>query len=387
MNMTMLRPVKDQSCNGQQIGFLLHIGTHKTRTSSLQTFLQLNTSSLLKKGIFYAAPEGHRNANFLLKDLSRAEGRKAQTFFRESTTKARRNGADLVLLSAEAFYAMTAFRQLFDGVIAEDYRAAEVRSIGHVRAAIPQAAHVTIICYFRRQDRFLESIYNQIVKVDAYSGTISEFQSLIEPALDYAGHLELWRSIFPNARFIVRNQEELADRIVDDFLDSFLDREDRSALTWRDVHVNKRLGRDVLEYKRLLNRIPCGRAEQHMNAQAVMEISEQLGDNRLYQQYLDAAARANVLARAAIGNEALVQNHGMQPFSALGAAPASASYPGLSTEKAIEIYVRHRKVKSSFSYRRRWLGVAMADALKRRGGVATWLLGVLRKTGVHRLFA
>jgi len=383
----MLGSREYQSSNGRPIGFLLHIGTHKTRTSSLQTFLQLNASALLKRGILYAAPQGHRNANFLLKDLSRAEGRQAQAFFGESAKKAQRADADLILLSAEAFYAMTAFRQLFDGVIADDYRAAESRAIGQVRAAIPEAAHVTIICYFRRQDRFLESIYNQIVKVDAYSGNVGEFRCLIEPALDYAGHLELWRAAFPSAKFIVRNQEELADRILDDFLNSFLGRADRSALTWRDVHVNKRLGRDVLEYKRLLNRIPCGRAERHMNAQAVMEISEQLGDNSLYQHYLDVAERVDVLARAQIGNEALVQNYGMQPFSALSTASETITYPGLSAEKAMEIFVRHRKVKSSFSYRRRWLGVAVAEALKRRGRGATWLLGVLRKTGVQRFFA
>lgn len=383
----MLGSIKEQSSDGRPLGFVLHIGTHKTRTSSLQTFLQQNASALLKKGVLYATPEGHRNVNFLLKDVSRFEGRQAQAFFGKSATKARRAGADLIVLSAEAFYAMTAFRQLFDGDVGDDYWVAESRAIGHVRAAVPDAARVTIICYFRRQDRFLEAIYNQIVKVDAFSGNINEFHSLIEPALDYAAHLELWGAAFPKAKFIVRNQEELGRRIVDDFVELFLDREGRSALTQRDVHVNKRLNRDVLEYKRLLNGIPCGTAERYMNAQAVMEISEQLGDTHSYQNYLGTEARADVLARAEIGNKALVKRYGMQSFSALGATSRLTAYPGLSIEKAVEIFVRHRKVKSSLSYRRRWLGMAAAEALKRRGRGATWFLGVLRKTGVQRFFS
>ena len=365
---------------------LLHVGTHKTRTSSLQTYLKLNASALQERGILYAAPEGHRNANFLFNDLSGAEGRQANAFLRGFVTKARRTGADVILLSAEAFYAMTTFRQLIDGTVVDDYRAAEARAIGRLRAAIPQAAITTVCCYFRRQDHFLESLYNQIVKVDAYAGSVLDFHCLTKPALDYAGHLDLWRAAFPRAKIIARNHEGLTNGIVEDFLHSVLGLEDRSGLTPQELHINKRLGRDVLEYKRILNRIPCSKAQRHMNAEVVAEISQAIGDGRSYQQYLDSAARARVLAGARIGNEALVQTYDMQPFSEPDCDPELPVYPGLSTERAIEILARHRKIKNSFSYRRRWLGVAVAENLRRRGGVAAQLLKVLRRASVHNLF-
>lgn len=365
---------------------ILHIGTHKTGTSSLQTFLQHNLSGLQKRGIFYAVPRGHRNANFLFKDLSLGEGREARAFMEDSDERAHRICAHTILLSAEAFYAMTTFRQLLEGKVVDEYRSSEVRAIRRVRAAIPQAWAVTVICYLRRQDLFLESIYNQYVKSAGYPGAIGDFQVLAEPALDYAAHLNLWRAVFPNARFVVRSHEGLAKGIVNDFLATVLALEDHSDLTRRDIHVNERLGRDVLEYKRILNRIPCSRAERHMNTKAVVAVSQAIGGDHTHQNYLSYEARTDLLAKASQGNDTLIQAYELKPFKDISVVPAVDTYPGLSIEKAIEILVRHRKVKSSFAYRRQWLGGTIADSLQRRGPLTARFLDILRKVGAQKLF-
>lgn len=381
----MLGSLRSRLSQNKPIHVILHIGTHKTATTSLQTFLQLNASTLRKRGVSCAAPRGVLNANFLLKDLSRGEGKEAQGVLRECVGRAQRSGGHTIVLSAEALYAMTAFCERLRGNNVDDYWSAEAAAVGRLRAAVPDNIETSVVCYFRRQDTFLESIYNQSIKASNYSGSISDFRTLIEPALDYARHLSLWRTVFPDAKFVVRSLENLQLGVAGDFLSSVLALEDRDGLVQQDLHINERLGRDVLEYKRLLNQTHFSKAERHMNAHAVMEISRTLGNERAFDHYLDSASRAEILADALCCNGVLVRSYGMQPFPEINPATEERAYPGLTQEKANEIHVLHQQIKRSFSYRCQLLIAKITTGVRRRSGVAGRLLDVFRQTGFHRL--
>ena len=114
-----------------------------------------------------------------------------------------------------------------------------------------------MIIYLRRQDSLLEAHYAQKVKQELETRDINEFIEQI-PKWNYWNFLESSKEIFRPARIIVRpyekNQLKGGD-IISDFLDNVfgINNIDEFFLSKNDS--NPRLGRDILEFKLLLNRI------------------------------------------------------------------------------------------------------------------------------------
>ena len=81
---------------------IVHIGTHKTGTSSLQNFFAGNIPALLKHGVHY--PLGSysgRNVNFLASRLVSGRDREVYSFIEKAKKRAGRKGAEKILISAE----------------------------------------------------------------------------------------------------------------------------------------------------------------------------------------------------------------------------------------------------------------------------------------------
>lgn len=143
----------------------LHIGTGKTGTTSIQTFLELNREALQKQGIIFPQSPGRRNHRRLtmyalndgIVDNSRRSRGLLQpeqlTHFREEFRRRFREeaatwrGAKAIVMSSEQ---MTRLKRPGE--------------IARLRSLIDFAAQVKIIVYFRRQDDYFLSEYSQLVK-------------------------------------------------------------------------------------------------------------------------------------------------------------------------------------------------------------------------------
>lgn len=371
--------------------FVFHIGIHKTGTSSIQAFCAQNRKLLLEKGILYPTNKyTSRSFNFLAARIAFGDLDEPRTFLKRAVEKGVRKGANTILISAESFYAMHAFFfRLYDRPHG-DYWAAEKNAIENFRACLPPG-DVRILCYLRPQDRELEAVYNQCVKHETgFSGSIADFLPLMEEMLDYAGHLDLWAKSFGAENIVVRSYSQAADRLISDFLEASVGIEDVAGFRPAKENGNTRLNRDILEYKRILNKIPVPRHEAFLNMRALWAISERLGDVHSHQQYLSPEARIRLVEKYARGNARLQERFlrpGMHPlFPALKApdprAPAHVAwspYPGLSVEKAIEILYHHEKIKRSFSFRAESLARRSAQALRQRSPAFEEVLHLVRR--------
>lgn len=141
----------------------LHIGPHKTGTTTIQTFLRRNTAELLRLGYHYPCTNpsidnhhdlaiGLRSPSLLGKTIRRIHG---------ILDDARKEGCHSVVFSSEML--------------------AEHEIPIHEFPEIFKGHHTTVIAYIRRPDHLLESTYAQLVKEDG----VRRREPLEEPPMPY----------------------------------------------------------------------------------------------------------------------------------------------------------------------------------------------------------
>lgn len=363
---------------------VLHIGTHKTGTSALQAYCAKNRDVLLARGIYYPnLVNGSNSFNFLGARLAFGQHGEVRRFFDRAVRDARKAGASTLLLSGESLYAMTSlFYRLYQRPCT-DYWEHERQCVAALKASLPSGTDCDICCYVRRQDLFLESLYNQCVKHSpGFGGDIGEFLGVMWEALQYGRQLQLWADVFGSRAIKVHNYEAAVSRLPEDFLARVLGIDDPSGFSQLGARVNERLPRDLLEYKRILNRIGLSRADGISATVHVMELSQAMGDDGRYHNYLGASQRAALMADLADDWGILTSIHpGLSSVSALADTQVEEQvfYGGLSAEAAIEIAYRHwllcqqPKVWARARLRR------IYEPLRVRSGLAARILAIAGK--------
>jgi hypothetical protein len=233
----------------------IHIGSHKTGTTAIQTFLSANRKTLKKDGYLY--PGGgiaHHDMAREFRTLSAPEIRKNPGLITNKyVDEINRSGLNKILLSSEGFELLT--RQ----------------QIVSLKEFLPPEFHVKIIFYVRRQDEKIESSYNRSVKnLKARScESFSEFvikktagsrhddslkNDVMSSSLDYYSHLLRWSEVFGRENIIVRcyEEEQFPKGIYHDFLETI-------GLTLNDRYlipknrINESLSWDLIEVMRICN--------------------------------------------------------------------------------------------------------------------------------------
>jgi hypothetical protein len=114
-------------------------------------------------------------------------------------------------------------------------------------------ANAVIICYLRRQDNVLQSLYNQSVKGGGYYKDIGDF--VFPHPLDYFELLGRWAAVFGKENIVVRpyEKQQFKDNdLISDFL-SIVGLELTVDFARLAKNANPRLPLEALEYMRLLN--------------------------------------------------------------------------------------------------------------------------------------
>ena len=182
---------------------ILHIGTHKTATTTLQRHFARNRAALAARGIWYPdydligkgghyAHLGMVNAFAGQHDKYSVED--ARNFFREVGARVRDH--EVTLISGEPFYRHIAYRS--PGQVPEDpeiywpLRDAYIEQIREAFGDVP--AEIAVV--FRRQVDYAPSLYQEQVKVTRYAQDFATFRREFWYHFDYLGQARAWARVF-----------------------------------------------------------------------------------------------------------------------------------------------------------------------------------------------
>jgi hypothetical protein len=371
---------------------ILHIGTPKTGTTAVQRFLHRNQRALTEYGFHYATPpHGSEHANAVANALSTDDSRTVQTFLARHVKSARRRGADNILISAENFYARNVLvamkrQQVLPNALERDRMFVET-----LRALLPDEITTSrIVCYFRRPDRYAESLYNQHVKRGIIDDTFDQFLSLIESALFYDMCMRSWAEVFGQSNCVVRLYDTVKTDVIGDFAANVLGIQDLTQFSHIHNQVNERVSRDLLEFKRLKNRT-ARFSERHIDCAIFHLIEEEMGLRReepdSYQDFLSPDERTDLLSGLQRELDALQASYGVPAFPPFDPETAKASwspYPGLSGERRQEIELHYDRINRRVAFRLERMTLRSAGLLRRAVPGAGVLIDAFKRIGAKR---
>lgn len=340
---------------------ILHAGSHKTATTSIQHFCALNRRVLQKEGVHYPRNKSSSYVfNFLASDLAFDKVQKTKTFLEKAKIDAEKRGCHTVLISAESFYAMTSF--FIDAQNKtrknEIYFDNEKMLIESLKECCSSYESIDVAFYFRPQDDFANSLYNQFVKnVFGISYGYNKFIKKMDNVFDYYGHIKLWEGVFGKENIRVNNYLECKKKIVSDFCNKYISPTCYEKSSKKSLFSNTRLSRDVLEFKREFNVAESDRSLKYIAARCLSIISDSYPDQDGYQTYATYEEREVFFNRFSSGNRTLLTRYNCDTLPVL-LNKGEPTYTRLTQEKNDEIknelqrMLNHTKYKWELTLRR-----------------------------------
>lgn len=187
----------------------LHIGTSKTGTTTIQTYCGINREQLKSKGVLFPIMPYHydritknRNGHFLYAMIYE--------------NGVRNKEKEKQVLKQELDYIVDCFKD-YDNVLLSDesiWWATATRRKGlwkYLQEHSQQNNYqVKIIVYLRRQDQFMMSRYNQIIKTDTGGGTqrfyeyFKDMNGKYKCVMNYRQRLDYMAKFFPKENIVVK---------------------------------------------------------------------------------------------------------------------------------------------------------------------------------------
>lgn len=381
--------------------FIIHIGFSKTGTTAIQSFLANNRTELAEKGFLYPDFKykgfnvGFREHNLLAWNIV-----EKISWFKLSPEKCiaqiiqqckKKPSIKNVILSAESFAG-----EPHPWVLpSKEKHYEEHRNKVKYIAKLLSGHKVTVIAYLRRQDQWLNSAINHVIKVEGLIGqrlfhSTKQYMDLMDPFLRYDKELDLWADEFSPENIIVApyDKDQLKNcNIIEDFMNKigFKSIESFVQPVWTHDTENTRLSRDTLEIKRILNNIPKEKYEERLLIKNLQEISSVLekdpyewGNYLTHSESMDLYNKYETfnkhISRKYLHNE----NHMLFLKPATDNIEISAEYPGLSVEKATEIMLRLNSLKKRPGYYRELISNKVAQFMREKLITSYMILRALR---------
>jgi hypothetical protein len=346
----------------------------------------------MEYGFHYATPtHSSEHANDVANALSIGDGRTVQTFLARHVKLASRRGASTILISSENFYARNILvamqrQQVLPKALERDRTFVET-----LRALLPdEIATSQIACYFRRPDRFAESLYNQHIKRGIIDRTFDGFLSLVEPALFYDRCMRSWADVFGQSNCTVRLYDTVKTDVVSDFSANVLGIQDIAQFSHVHDQANERISRDLLEFKRQKNRT-ARFSERDMESAIIRLVNENMGLRRgepdSYQDFLSPDGRVELLRRLQPELDALQASYGVPAFPPCDRVVGKATwspYPGLGRERRQEIELHYDRINGRVAFRLERTMIRSAGFLRRTVPGTGVLIDAVKRVGAKR---
>jgi hypothetical protein len=266
---------------------ILHIGTHKTGTTSIQKFCARNRERLRSGGLWYPdydliGKESHYAHHHLANAIaglptSRGGLTEAGGFF--DAVRAQADAGETVLISAEALWrhvsppAALAENERTGAGTDERYWQARRAFVKQV-AAVAGTAAVEIVAVLRRQDDCAESMFKERVKGTSYTAPFEDYIEAFSHRFRYFDQLSVWAEIFPKVRGVVYDDLSGAPDLVAAFFEALhVPLEDGLE---RAPKFNVSMSNDLIAYKRHLNR--AGYSEEALYEFAMKMQADRFGE-------------------------------------------------------------------------------------------------------------
>jgi peptidoglycan/xylan/chitin deacetylase (PgdA/CDA1 family) len=315
---------------------VLHVGTWKTGSKSLQKFWALNQEELIRQQIFYPL---NPNAPYM-----QGGNQSYQSLIATSGDPNRE----------------VRLRALAEEIFSNDHHTCLVSHENICNLAIPEllkfvaclsGCRFKIALYLRRQDHYAASLYNQHVKAGvAFPGSFDEHFEQYRSRYDYRQMVERLGTVFGLDNIVVRPYEKEAffgGTIFSDFSHHVLGMaiDEKFVVPKRDQ--NSRLDRDALEFKRIVNRLEGTKEEIQSLGKHLIGYCETRdpGIREAFQEHnlLSPGQRARILEACAESNawvarEMLSRDDGTLFYEPMPSEEDGwVPYRGLDGEKAVEI--------------------------------------------------
>ena len=235
---------------------ILHIGTNKTGTSSLQSFLAKNPTFLDRNGFIY--PKfgqiyyGHHEIAYGLSNKTvygfKLDPNAGQNFLNQINNLYKDRPNHTVILSSEAFYSRN-----------------EPSNI----AKYLDGFNVKIICYFREYISYISSWYQQHISDSNFYGHINSFFDQVKEQTEYEGFASQWVNAFGANNFIAKSFDRTSlykKDIIHDFFKIL--GIDKLSFDQKLYSNNYSLSGNLLYIKKLLN--------QYLTLEQADEIRDQI---------------------------------------------------------------------------------------------------------------
>lgn len=187
----------------------IHIGTSKTGTTTIQTYCGINREQLKSKGVLFPIMPYHydritknRNGHFLYANIYE--------------NGVRNKEKEKQVLKQELDYIVDCFKDYDNILLSEEsiWWATATRRKGlwkYLQEHSQQNNYqVKIIVYLRRQDQFMMSRYNQIIKTDTGGGTqrfyeyFKDMNGKYKCVMNYRQRLDYMAKFFPKENIVVK---------------------------------------------------------------------------------------------------------------------------------------------------------------------------------------
>lgn len=198
---------------------VLHAGTHKTGTTTLQRVLSDNRVGLREQGLFYPRTSpfpimrGHHPFAHAIGSRDAGDRANAARFLAAARQEAR--PGETVLISAEAFYRQVAGGQGWSGLLAPDYWETREAYLADLSSAL-RDFDVTVLICFRDPAYFLAWLHRVFVREGVWAGDLERFKSDYAERFEYDRQTALIRRYFPSVE-TYRFEDALKDGIVAHF--------------------------------------------------------------------------------------------------------------------------------------------------------------------------
>ena len=198
---------------------VLHIGAPKTASTYLQRRLRADPNHLRKHGIYVPVlplvAEMAGNAKLLATALSR----RPSLTFQRAFPKIDLSALDPTRLVAELLHDWRAGAESIV-LSAENFRP---NHAPRLRELLPETAPCVVVLFVRRQDRWIDSYFNQMVKTNEINEDISTFvaqlcdtdgERMCRP--DWFAHYQAWRDAFGDCKVV------FYDEVASDVFGAFI---------------------------------------------------------------------------------------------------------------------------------------------------------------------